>query len=81
MHSRDMDSMMTINLRQALSKILPLFANTHFLVGKGNCLLPERALPAAFLTNAPGLNALADIDTEAAKARVTKVLFAMVMVT
>lgn len=46
----------------------------------GNCLAPANALPAAFFTKAPGLKALAPIDTEAAKAKVTKALFAIVMV-
>jgi hypothetical protein len=53
---------------------------THF-AAIGNCLLPARVLVAAFLTKAPGLKALAEKDTEAAKAKVNKVLFAIVMAT
>jgi hypothetical protein len=49
------------------------------LLGIGNCLFPAKVLPAAFLTKAPEVKALAEIDTEAAKAKVTKALFAIVI--
>jgi hypothetical protein len=49
------------------------------LLGIGNCLFPAKALPAAFFTKAPEVKALAEIDTEAAKAKVTKALFAIVI--
>jgi hypothetical protein len=50
------------------------------LLGIGNCLFPAKALPAAFFTKSPEVKALAEIDTEASKAKVTKALFAIVIV-
>jgi hypothetical protein len=51
-----------------------------YLARGANCLFPAKALPAAFFTNnVPVLKALAEMDTEAAKAKVTKIFFAIVM--
>ena len=50
---------------------------TH-LAGRGNCFCPAKAFPAAFFTKAPGLKALAEKDTEAANANVTKALLAII---
>jgi hypothetical protein len=51
-----------------------------YLARGAKCLFPAKALPAAFFTYAPVLKALAEMDTEAAKAKVTKIFFAIVMV-
>jgi hypothetical protein len=80
---------------QTLRKLLSwVRARTHFetnfatkakmethLVGRGSWVFPANAcFPAAFLTNAPGLKALAPMDTEVATANVTKSLLAIIMV-
>jgi hypothetical protein len=53
---------------------------TH-LVGRGSWVFPaDDCFPTAFFTNAPGLKALAPMDTEVANANVTKSLLAIIMV-
>jgi hypothetical protein len=52
---------------------------TH--VGRGSWVFPANdCFPTAFLTNAPGLKALAPMDTEVANANVIKSLLAIIMV-
>lgn len=53
---------------------------TH-LVGRGSWVFPAVAcFPAAFLTNEPGLKALAPMDTDVATANVKKRFLAIIMV-